>query len=349
MSKLHSIYPQSQKNSYTENDSIDFLLTFDDVLKPNSVYLTGELAITFAGGATEVFCDGMCGVHNFFTSWNTEIDGTFIENIQEYTRYYKQKHNGLETTAQIFSEGKGDWRADDAMTKYILQGLGVDPNHLPFSLQPDTCLNRMKGHIQGKPIRINTRLNVKNDALYGADVANASYTITNLQLHYRTQELPKENDREPVEMNIVNAVRNSIVSSTHNFSSNIPLEACLGVSGCFIKESDLTTATLNSVKMEQVPSLSRIEYKLADANGYLSYSLKDREEILYNYLQAIQSRKHNAIRLQKLVDENEGFGIGLKLNGVDLSKNKISVNVASGIDNTAPYVMFLFFTGLVRL
>ena len=348
MSKLHSIYPQSQKNSYTENDSIDFLLTFDDSLKPNSVYLTGELAVNYAGGATEVFCDGMCGVHNFFTSWNTEIDGTFIENIQEYPRYYKQKHTALENTEQTFSEGKGDWRADDAMTKYILQGLGGAGNPLPFSLQPDTCLNRMKGHIQGKPIRINTRLNVKNDALYGADVANATYTITNLQLHFRTQELPKEK-QEPVEMNIVNAVRNSVISGTHNFSSNIPLEACLGVSGCFMKEADLTTATLNSVKMEQVPSLSRIEYQLADTNGYLSYSLKEREEILYNYLQSNGSRKHNAVRLQKLVDENEGFGIGLKLNGVDLSKNKISISIASAIDNTAPYVMFLFFTGLVRL
>ena len=81
----------------------------------------------------------------------------------------------------------------------------------------------------------------------------------------------------------------------------------------------------------------------------MSYGLLSREEQLFNYIQANRGAKHNGIRLDKL-DSGISYGYGLPLRGVNLSKNKIGINISSGADNNVnAYTTFLYFTGLIKV
>ena len=330
MTTLHTIYPQSAKSEYTENDSVDFHLSFLDGLVPNSITLTGNLEVTPLG-AGEVYYDGMCGLHNFFSSWNTQFANFgFVENIgAEYQRYFKQRYNARQTIEQQFSESDKtcEWRCDTNQSKYILQGLtGSKP--LPFSMKPKICLNRMDKVLPANKsgaIRINCRLAQNIDCLFGADSANAVFKITDLQMNYQTTS---DFDKGDVDLVVVSMVRNTVASSNHTISTKVPLQAVQSVSASFIKSANLSQTTTNNVELEN-PNVSRLEFQLADNNGYLSYPLQSREEILYNYIQANGNSRHNAIRLDELGNA-KSFGYGLAFpRAYDLSKNKIAINISS--------------------
>ncbi len=49
-SQLHQIFPQSFKDSYSQNDVIDLILTFENQsMVANSIRLTGDLIINSTG------------------------------------------------------------------------------------------------------------------------------------------------------------------------------------------------------------------------------------------------------------------------------------------------------------
>ena len=350
MSTLHTIYPQSSKAEYTENDSIDFNLSYLDALVPNSITLTGNIEVSPLG-AGNVFYDGICGLHNFVSSWNIQLDKLgFIENIQEYPRYFKQRYNARQTIEQQFSESDKttEWRCDTQQSKYILQGLtGSKP--LPFSLRPFIALNKMSAPLPNSKsgaVRINCRLSQNIDCIFGADSANAVFKITNLQMNYQTTVLF---DLGPVDLMVVSMIRNTVASANHTISTKVPLQAVKSVSGSFIKSANLSQTTTNNVELETLPNLTKVEFQLADNNGYLSYPLLSREEILYNYIQANGNSRHNAIRLDKL-KQGKSFGYGLVFpRPYDLSKNKISINLSSDASNVNQYTTYLYFTAVIKV
>ena len=71
MANLNSIFPISSKDKYTENDIIDFLMTFEDkMIVANSIRVTGTVKILTAAGAAPIAgsgvdwaIDGATGIH----------------------------------------------------------------------------------------------------------------------------------------------------------------------------------------------------------------------------------------------------------------------------------------------
>ena len=91
--------PRSQKASYASGESIDFLLKIGQGMEllRNSITLHGVLKYTKTDGNTpiayndDIMYSHRAGVHNFFDSFVTEMQGTGIsENLNEYPRYVNQ-------------------------------------------------------------------------------------------------------------------------------------------------------------------------------------------------------------------------------------------------------------------
>jgi hypothetical protein len=90
--------------------------------------------------------------------------------------------------------------------------------------------------------------------------------------------------------------------------------------------------------------MSQITYDFGEQN---------REEILTNFIEGVKmsdvvggSMAGNNVYLAS----NDGFGIGLQFNQpVDLSVNKLTVNIESDINNVNPYTLYFFFNGVVEV
>jgi len=351
---VKQIYPNSQRDSYSENDSVDFLLSFEgEKLKRNTVRLSGYLTVVKADDTPingDVKYDGMLGIHAFCDSFNTQIDGVFIENQQAYARAVKTavqanqsgSSQGAETSKSI------ELRCgNDEMTKEILKGLdGNKP--LPFSMQPHICLNNvLSGDLQyNGGVMVNVRLAPVLDVFYGADAVGVKYSITDLKMSYET--VVDDGKKEEVVMLTKTMVRNNLVSSNHQLSTKVPVLA-LSVSGTFIKTNNLSKSTTNNTACE-VLDVTRLEFEMNDGTGYQSYALESRNEILYNYILANGNSQHNDFSLKKL-SQGIGYGIGLNFNDstIDFHEKKFGLSVISSASNVDPYTLFMYFTGVIKV
>lgn len=349
------IYPNSAKNSYTNDDSVDWTLTFaGEELVANTIVITGYLDVKEGNPAVPVTGDikysPMVGVHSFFDSWTTQLDNFgYIENIQSYPRMCKVELNATQDNLQSQAESDKTLElrcGDEKQTTEILKGLAGNKK-IPFACRPHMCLNAMRGNLGFKKsgaVMVNFRLASLPDIFYGADADKASFEITDLQMMYSTVT----GDGDAVVMEIKNVVRNNVLSSNHSLSTKVPIADCQTITGSFILSKNLSNFVTDNTAME-FPSLSHLEFQLNDNNGYLSYSLDDMEEILINYFRATGDSAKNDVRLSNL---NEHFGIGLRLPyGYDFRQRKFGMNVHTGADNTVAgrYTSFLTFTGIIKV
>ena len=354
---IKSIYPQSQKESYSQNDTVIFQLSFSgEKLKANSVRLSGKLQVLTSGDVAisgDVKYDGMLGIHQYVDSFNTEIlNGGFLENIQAYPRAVKTMLLARQSDSQQGSETDKSVElrcGDDELTKEILKGM-TDNKPLPFSFTPQICLNKVvSGNLSYQhtgSVMVNMRFAPTLDIFYGVNAGGVKYAITDLQMSYET--IPDDKVKEPVTMLTNTMVRNNINSSLFQISVKVPVE-CLSVSGTFIKSSNLSVTATNNTLCED-PNVSRLEFEINDGNGYVSYPIETREEMLYNYILANNGVYNNAFSLKKS-SADEGFGIGLFFNNSSFSfyNQKFGLSVSSDASNVVPYTLFLYFTGVITV
>ena len=98
MLRYHTVQPANTKSSYSEYDSVDFELTFEQrQLVPNSIRIESDLDVYSAGttlidddGSSKIYIDPKIGAHSFVSSITTELQQAgVIENFQEYPRYVR--------------------------------------------------------------------------------------------------------------------------------------------------------------------------------------------------------------------------------------------------------------------
>ena len=91
--------------------------------------------------------------------------------------------------------------------------------------------------------------------------------------------------------------------------------------------------------LEKPPRLDEVQFLFNDAtNQLVQYQQTDFGEYMDGYLSSLKTQGvHNASA--NLVRANSVFGIGLDFNGeVDLSNQKISLQLKSSVSNTNQYV-----------
>ncbi len=358
---VKQIYPQSQKEFYSQNDSVDFLLSYEgQKLKSNTIRVSGQLrAFTNKVGTPPVYTpvaalddikyDGSIGFHGFCDSFNTQINGSFIENIQAYPRMVKTQVQANQVSYNQCAESNKSIElktGNDAMSQNILRGLTGDLP-VPFSFTPLICLNSSVGNMQyNGGVMLNIRFAPNIDVFFGTDSAPAQYEIYDLKLTYET--VPDDGKKEQVILFTKTMVRNNIVSSMHQISAKVPVRA-MSVSGTFVLSSKLSTTAHNNTICDTL-GVTRLEFEINDTDNYVSFPVESREEILYNYILANNGVGNNDLSLKKLVN-GTGYGIGLGFNGsiFDFTTKKFGLSISSNASNAIPYTLFLYFTGVVEV
>jgi len=205
-----TIFPVSSKDSYSQNDIVDFLMTFDErMVVSNSIRITGKVKVAASGNianatalntSQDINIDAETGIHSAFQSITCSCDNLgIIEQANEYPRYVKAKTSATMSSQQVLTDCANITElrcADNIHTKHVLRG-NSEPdnlNKIPFSFKPDIAFNKTSDHIPFSKVgacKITLRLATDNMFLFGADVAtaNITYRLYDLRLEYLTSSM----------------------------------------------------------------------------------------------------------------------------------------------------------------
>lgn len=349
MSRIYkSILPQSQKDSYGQNENIDFNLSFEgQSIKRGSLRISGNLALANVY-ATQI--DGQTGIHGVFSSVVTEFQTKgVVENLQQYPRLHKMKMLARQDDPQTLSASVNVTSLKlprDEMTTSFLAG-AVRLDTLPFCCKLDMMLNRTDSDIpysKTGAVRISLRTASYAQFMTGASV-NTTYALTNLELHYQVSESAKS---VPVHATTYHLIKHSIDSNNVSVSSRVPA-VVQSVSCSFILTSRENSNDFNNLECAELPEVSRLQWTFNDAMNVVKYDITNREEILYNYLKSMGRSDYNSVRTTDLVNESRTYGMGLDFyGGINLLNQKLGLDVVSTADNTNVYSMFMFFRSVVQ-
>ena len=365
MANLNSIFPISSKDKYTENDIIDFLMTFEDkMIVANSIRVTGTVKILNANGAAPIAgsgvdwaIDGATGIHSAFQSITSSCDELgVISNVNEYPRYVKAKTSATQTRLQRVTDSLNTTElrcVSDASTAAILNGKKYTFGQ-SFSFKPDIALNTSTTDIPWKKVgacKVSLRLATNNMFLFGAYHAanNLHFELSNIKLEYST--VPDAPLKSPLVFETIHMIKNSLDSSNTSISTRVPAVA-RSMSVVFHKESQLNTALYNHLQLDVVPDVQRVEFSFNDSTTqYHSFALDTQEEILYNYSQSWGAPAMGKSDIsQAMLTIGESYGIGFPFGQfVDLSKSKIGLSILSNVKSGLKFGVFMYFRGILRV
>ena len=154
MLRYHQVIPQQQKDQYTEYDSVDFEMTFENrFLAPSSIRIEADLEVLKDGStliATEkIYIDPKIGAHSFISNITTELqNGGVIENFSEVPRYMRMLADTTMANSDVMnSENTCELRTPNIkLSQAVLAGnkmIAAAATVVPpdFSIKPNFCLN----------------------------------------------------------------------------------------------------------------------------------------------------------------------------------------------------------------
>ena len=361
--QYHQIFPQSFKEQYSQNDVIDFVMTFEgQSLVAGSVRLTGNLQLQ--KGSTNIDVtntdvvgfDPLIGIHGAYQAITCSTDlGGVLENNNAYPLYCKAKATASATNTQYatHSADTAELRCGNKSTS-ITKALAINnkvDQKVSFAMKPDVAFNKSSDHIpfaKSGVCKMTVRLATNNQFIYGAgNDGTYQYILSDFQLHYRT--VPMKGVKA-LQFDTVVSISNTIESNLTSLANRVP--ATVQSASCvFIREKNINQPIPNSLALEVPPDVSRVEFSFNDSTTqYVTFVLEDREEILYNYQRSWGFNQKNNITLDELDHEGRGYGIGLPFGQlIDMTNQKFGLTLESGISNVDKYSITMFFRGVVGI
>lgn len=377
---FHEVIPNNLKTEYTEFDVIDFNLSHPNrKLNIGSVRVEGELAVKYNGeflnsdnvvdgthiNGKMIHVDHLVGAHalceQIVCSINASGSKQIIESLSEYPRYVKM--------ASAATQGRNDMlnsnnvcelkTVDSNITTSLLQGItpptdptsGTQRVNPDFSFRPLICLNSGAGSLgynKSGDIEITLTLARLFSVLFGNDVnSKCSYAINNLRIRYSTS--PMDDNNDPVVLKTKLNIKQSIQSSFSNVQTRVPA-VCNAMTASFQIQANENTAVNNNTELNKVPSLTQTQFLFNDStNTLVSYILKNNSEVVARAIDSMVDTGRNSLNTQNLANNN-GFLLGLNFDQmVDLSNQKFSVQLQSGISSSVPMVIYMYFHSFVEL
>lgn len=367
--RYESIQPESVKDSYTEYDTLDFVITapgralvgdtlrFDvDNLRvqQNGANLTTE----------DIMIDPLVGGHAFIESMTTDFRAQGqVENLNEYARWAAMVSKATNSRDDMYNASRlCELKcADEKIMRRVLRGVpaaGNTPLNLDndFSIRLHNLLNNIVSDQKnlslsrvGGQIRISIRLARIANALYGRDVnATTTYTLGNVRLSFQTVPDVVPENQEYVMRSVV-SLKQNITSSFVNIASKVPAVAT-GVSATFLEQSREGALVYNNQALEVIPNVSQLQFLFNDSqNNAIAYVINDRAEIMDRFVDSMRSAGHDTARLS-LLNSNQSFGVGLRFGeSIDLRGQKFNMQLQSGASSTNPYQVYMYFHSLVEL
>ena len=371
MTNYSSSIPENQKNEYEPYDTVDFMVTFQgQSLQLGSVKLEGTVDVTHNGlfldrpanQNLDIKYDPMVGAHAVVESVQTEMLGEVFESLNEYPRMVKQSAVARNSKQDMFnSSNVAEMRCPHSIVSNgILKGSGVrnqlttrlrDPPD--FSIKLDNILNSstdLLPYDRTGPIRVSLNLSRVESFLYGEDVdENTSYSLSNLRLCYYTVD-GMEN-RAPIELRRKLNIKQSLQSNLSNVATKVPSNSVEAMTASFQIQQNENSYKNNNLILEKVPSLSELTFLFNDqSNAVVSFVIKSNVEVLERYVEALGETKRNDLAVCNM-NNNEGYGIGLRMDPgpVDLSNQKFSVQLNSGISSNKPLIMYMYFHSVLSI
>lgn len=375
--KYHVAQPSNKKAIYTSNDNIRFVLSgMGRNLLNDTVRLIGDIVVVNNAFGIAVGYDNMVGTHSFISDIVTK--SSLVGNL-EVLNAYNNMSAVINKTSMMYNDAfnlkmisQGVVPMGKLSVGYLLGEVPInqvsDPTNvtdvipMSFCLRPKICLNKML--VPSLPfarvgdLEVLLTLEVDQKALFGNDLigSNFTYQISNLRLVYNT--LPDSGQYlQSYPMTVSSYFKTTINSSLANFSTKTSVKQALSFYCCAIPANLENQPLRNSFKLFQIPNIKQLSFNYNDSAtaSQITYDFGEdnREEILTNFIEAVKMSDANGGSTagnNVYLASNDGWGMGLEFNqAIDLSVNKLSVDIESDINNTNPYTLYFFFNGLVAV
>jgi intracellular sulfur oxidation DsrE/DsrF family protein len=340
-------------------------------------------------GTQSAGVDHMIGAHSFIASCVTTFQNSgIIENATELPRFVKMKTTGSATDQDMMaghnvcelrspdriishkvlmprypSDVGGGARGNANVTEHqgsgmasLAQGtVATDLVRLPdFSIKPSICLNgvvspnSLLNYSTSGEIKLSFNLARNLECLFGEDVATgAKYELKNLEVCFTT--IPEPAKQEPLTLRTMMCLKSTVNSAMSNHSSRIPVVAD-SMSVSFLDKDHEVSQYFSNTALEQPPGITNIKYAFNDStSSYITYELKNKLEIISEGVKALSSGTHTNIRAD-LLDTNESFVAGVSFGSpLDLSKQKLNIQLNSLASTTNSYLMFQYYHSMVSM
>lgn len=382
--RYHIAQPSNKRDSYTQFDNIDFLLSAAGrKLVGGSVRLMGDVTV-YSGvedPTTEnISFDPLTGSHAWFSQIITSGSQVGqIENLNFYPHMVASKARATLAREDTFqSHYTCENRcADSVVAAALLKGttpLGQTEDYdadlttpMNFAVRPDFCLNNfVAGTDNNLPfarvgdISISLIVSQSISVLYGTSTTepagkvigvDRNIVISNLRCFFVT--VPDDGKyAKAYEMRVATSLKQSLQSTYANISTLAPLTADRFFM-VFVPQGQDSSPLYNGLACYRPPNVSRVEYLWSDNfSAEYTYAFVNEEEMLTNGIRAVNDVVSDNQATLNILASNDGGGyiLGMPFGSfVDLRKNKISVNITSDISNTSPVTMYMFFGGVVSV
>jgi hypothetical protein len=364
--------PENTKQSYPEYDTVDFRISaIGRKLVEGSITLLGDISVTDNNDLTEtVAYDPFIGAHSFIDTLTTTFAKTGqVETLRFYPRYVSAESKAKLTKEDLFNSAYvcenrvPDSRMASNMLKglvpYALQGGAFnapETRKLDFAIKPKFCLNAPIGdnllpYEKTGDILISMTIPRTVSVLFGnTDIGlDKKIELTNLRLAYTTVADDGKYSGKYV-MRIRSDLKQTIQSTYSNISTKVPIVADSFFMS-FIRQSEENQPLFNGLENQRLPNVSRVEFLWNDSfSQEFTYELDNEEEILTNYIKAINKTVGDNNANANALNSNDSYGIGLSFGQfLDLSKSKIGINIQSAVSSEEPYTAYAFFLGIVSV
>jgi hypothetical protein len=379
----HIATPETSKDVYSEYDQIHFGLDFEGrQIIMNSIRFEGEVKVYKTGTTdlddpSDVSFDPKIGAHSLISTVVVTFQNQgVIENIIEYPRLVKMKTDASKSANDMLASNYVcELRAptkdvNEAMVRRknpkawkgaAVGGTNPDIADIPagavvypdFSIVPHLCLNqapagsRLSFRTSGTA-RVSLTLERNMGVLYGRSVdANYNYKLSNIRMSFMT--VPDTGKPQPIEMRTSLCIKSSLTSNQANLSSKVPA-ICDSMSMSYLPYTQEYQPTYSNTQLSNPPDVTSIQFLFNDAtNQYITYLIKDKDEMVKRGLDGLSAGKSNDVNLNKL-SANEGYIHGLNWGQfIDLSKQKFNIQVNSAISNINPHHIWMYFNSIVNV
>lgn len=364
----HQSEPVSVQSVYNQFNSVDFIISVGEgrSLVENSVRVNADLRVLQAADGTVSTArrtfDRNVGGHAFFSNMavSTQNQG-LLENSQGYCRMVAQdsiaslnEYDLLDSRNQCELKATNQQISTDYCQGFnptLTTGTAVAVD-ADFSIKPLICLNKMDRDLpfdKTGVVTLSANLARNVDAIFGQLQDDAtSYELRNIRVTYKS--IPDPKNPAPCNMGIVQNVKSNMLSGTTTISVNAPIVA-QSVAMNFIPVAHDSVNVFNSYKLENIKGFNEVQFQMNEStsNSLITYVLSDQTEILQRFIDAIRDTSHNQVSIDKF-RSNGGWGMGLKFDEpTDLSNNRFTCQIQSGVDNTYPVNVYMYFFGAIAV
>ena len=378
------IQPMNTKSSYEEFDVVDFTISIPEgrSLLLGSVRLEGEVDVTsgnhlldstedvggIAANALDIKIDSDAGAHGFIEVCSTSMNGGIVESLGDYGRYVKMssvamtRSNGDNNNSSNVCELKA---VNDEATNNLLKGelvatdpaLSTTPTGGKFRSSPDfsiklrNCLNGGRGELPARKsgeIQVSLSLARNFAALYGLNNGSSTkYKLKDLRLTFH--HVPDSGSNEPVVMRRKLNVKQSLTSANSSINVNVPA-VCDSFSASFQVQSQENTPKNNNYTLHTPPNLTQVQILMNNSNqNLISYVIRSIPELIDNAIDSFVDADKNSLSTARLANLN-GFMLGQNFDDeINLSSNKITIEIDSAISNLVPLVMYMYFHSTISV